>query len=47
MVLTMTTGAFAQGNFQVSSGANQGRMNGHTEMAGGITLTAHKWCDHC
>ena len=24
--------------FQVSSGATQGRMNGHTEMAGGITL---------
>ena len=38
VAMTMATGAFAQGNFQVSSGANQGRMNGHTELAGGITL---------
>ena len=41
MVLTMTPSAFAQEfiNFQVSSGATQGRMNGHTELAGGITLS--------
>ena len=41
MVLTMTPSAFAQDfiNFQVSSGATQGRMNGHTELAGGITLS--------
>ena len=41
MILTMTPSAFAQEEsitFQVSSGATQGRMNGHTEMAGGITL---------
>ena len=42
MILTMTPSAFAQQEesitFQVSSGATQGRMNGHTELAGGITL---------
>ena len=41
MVLTMAPSAFAQEEsitFQVSSGATQGRMNGHTELAGGITL---------
>ena len=38
LVMTMTTTAFAQGTFQVSSGATQVRMNGHTEMAGGVTL---------
>ena len=40
MVLTMAPDAFAQESvtFQVSSGATVGRMNGHTEMAGGITL---------
>ena len=41
MILTMTPSAFAQEEsitFQVSSGSTQGRMNGHTEMAGGITL---------
>ena len=43
MILTISTGAFAQVEesitFQVSSGATQGRMNGHTELAGGITLS--------
>ena len=40
VAMTMATGAFAQSaTFQVSSGATQGRMNGHTEMAGGITLS--------
>ena len=39
VAMTMATGAFAQSaTFQVSSGATQGRMNGHTELAGGITL---------
>ena len=38
VAMTMATGAFAQGTFQVSAGATQGRMNGHTEKAGGITL---------
>ena len=39
MVLTMSTGAFAQsGTFQPSASATQGRMNGHAERAGGITL---------
>ena len=38
VAMTMATGAFAQGTFQVSAGATQGRMNGHTEEAGGITL---------
>ena len=41
LILTMAPSAFAQEEsitFQVSSGATQGRMNGHTEMAGGITL---------
>ena len=38
VAMTMATGAFAQATFQVSSGATQGRMNGHTEEAGGITL---------
>ena len=42
MILTMTPSAFAQQEesitFQASSGATQGRLNGHTEMAGGITL---------
>ena len=39
MVLTMATGAFAQGVFTVSGGIEpRGRMNGHAEEAGGITL---------
>ena len=38
VAMTMATGAFAQATFQVSAGATQGRMNGHTEEAGGITL---------
>ena len=39
MVMTMATGAFAQGTFRVSSGIEpRGRMNGHAEEAGGITL---------
>ena len=38
VAMTMATGAFAQATFQVSAGAMQGRMNGHTEEAGGITL---------
>ncbi len=41
VAMTMATGAFAQSaTFQVSSGATQGRMNGHTELAGGITLSS-------
>jgi hypothetical protein len=38
MVLAMGADAYAQATFQVSAGATQGRMNGHTEEAGGITL---------
>ena len=38
VAMTMATGAFAQATFQVSAGATQARMNGHTEEAGGITL---------
>ena len=39
MVLTMATGAFAQATFQVSSSSEQrGRMNGHAEKAGDISL---------
>lgn len=38
MVLAMGADAYAQATFQLSSGATQGRMNGHTEKAGGITL---------
>ena len=38
VAMTMATRAFAQATFQVSAGATQGRMNGHTEEAGGITL---------
>ena len=38
VAMTMATGAFAQATFQVSAGATQGRMNGHAEEAGGITL---------
>ena len=38
VAMTMATGAFAQATFQVSAGSSQGRMNGHTEEAGGITL---------
>ena len=39
VAMTMATSAFAQATYQVSSGATQGRMNGHTEMTGGITLS--------
>ena len=47
LVMTMATTAFAQqaATFQVSSGATQGRMNGHTERSGGITLSAHNRYD--
>ena len=39
VVMTMATGAFAQGTFRVSSGIEpRGRMNGHAEEAGGISL---------
>ena len=40
MVLTMATGAFAQATFQVSSSSEQrGRLNGHAEKAGDISLS--------
>ena len=39
VVMTMATDAFAQGTFRVSSGIEpRGRMNGHAEEAGGISL---------
>ena len=39
VAMTMATGAFAQGVFTVSSGNQpRGRMNGHAERAGGISL---------
>ena len=39
VVMTIATGAFAQGTFRVSSGIEpRGRMNGHAEEAGGISL---------
>ena len=39
VVMTMATGAFAQGIFTVSAGrAERGRSNGYAEEAGGITL---------
>ena len=39
-VMTMATGAFAQGVFSVSSGVEpRAREHGQTELAGGITLT--------
>ena len=39
VVMTMATGALAQGTFRVSSGIEpRGRMNGHAEEAGGISL---------
>ena len=40
VVMTMATSAFAQAVFTVSSGIEpRGRMNGHAELAGGITLS--------
>ena len=39
VAMTMATGAFAQATFQVSSSsAQRGRMNGHAEKAGDISL---------
>ena len=39
VAMTMATGAFAQGIFTLSAGSEpRGRMNGHAEEAGGITL---------
>ena len=39
LVMTMATTAFAQATFTASSGIEpRGRMNGHAERAGGITL---------
>ena len=39
VAMTMATGAFAQGVFTVSSGNQpRGRVNGHAELAGGISL---------
>ena len=39
LVMTMATSAFAQAVFTVSSGNQpRGRMNGHAELAGGVTL---------
>ena len=39
VAMTMATGAFAQAVFTVSSGNQpRGRLNGHTELAGGVTL---------
>ena len=39
VAMTMATGAFAQAVFTVSSGNQpRGRLNSHTELAGGITL---------
>ena len=39
LVLTMATGAFAQGVFRVSSGTEpRGRENGHAELAGDISM---------
>ena len=39
LVLTMSTTAFAQVVFQLSSGTeSRGRNNGHAEIAGDITL---------
>ena len=39
MVLTMSTGAFAQGVFTLSAGSEErGRDNGHAEQTGDITL---------
>jgi hypothetical protein len=39
VAMTMATGAFAQAVFTVSSGNQpRGRLNGHTEVAGGVTL---------
>ena len=40
VAMTMATSAFAQGVFSVSSGVEpRARMNGQTELAGGITLS--------
>ena len=39
VAMTMATGAFAQAVFTVSSGNQpRGRLNSHTELAGGVTL---------
>ena len=39
VAMTMATGAFAQGTFRIGSGTEpRGRINGHTEPAGDITL---------
>ena len=39
LVLTMATGAFAQGVFTLSAGSeDRGRNNGHAEPTGDITL---------
>ena len=39
LVMTMTTTAFAQGVFRLSSGTeSRGRMNGHAEATGDISL---------
>ena len=39
VAMTMATGAFAQAVFTVSGGIEpRGRMNGHAETAGGVTL---------
>ena len=39
LVLTMSTGAFAQGVFTLSAGSeDRGRSNGHAEPTGDITL---------
>ena len=41
VAMTMATSAFAQGVFSVSSSIEpRARMNGQTELAGGITLSA-------
>ena len=40
VAMTMATGAFAQTVFTLSSGIEpRGRMNGHAELAGGITMS--------
>ena len=43
VAMTMATGAFAQAVFTVSSGNQpRGRLNSHTELAGGVTLAKLK-----
>ena len=40
VAMTMATGAFAQTVFTLSSGIEpRGRMNGHAELTGGITMS--------